>query len=102
MIPEEENNYEELADTPDPNDITATERELLDNASGVIDPDDQGLKRAQLDSIDAEGTPLEELSGSADLSGSDLDIPGSELDDERESLGEEDEENNSYSQADTE
>ena len=32
-----------------------------------------------------------------DFSGSDLDVPGAELDDEEESLGSEDEENNSYS-----
>ena len=32
-----------------------------------------------------------------DMAGSDLDIPGSELDDEREAIGSEDEENNSYS-----
>lgn len=32
-----------------------------------------------------------------DKSGSDLDIPGTELDDEQEGIGNEDEENNSYS-----
>jgi hypothetical protein len=32
-----------------------------------------------------------------DMAGEDLDVPGSELDDERESIGSEDEENNSYS-----
>ncbi len=32
-----------------------------------------------------------------DESGNDLDIPGSELDDDQESIGSEDEENNSYS-----
>lgn len=36
-----------------------------------------------------------------DFSGSDLDIPGSELDDDEEAIGEEDEENNSYSSSDT-
>jgi hypothetical protein len=33
----------------------------------------------------------------SDKSGSDLDVPGSELDDERENIGNEDEENNYYS-----
>lgn len=33
--------------------------------------------------------------------GADLDVPGSELDDEQENSGNEDEENNYYSQADT-
>lgn len=32
-----------------------------------------------------------------DMTGGDLDVPGAELDDERESIGSEDEENNSYS-----
>lgn len=32
-----------------------------------------------------------------DMSGGDLDIPGAELDDQQESVGSEDEENNSYS-----
>lgn len=93
---------EELEEKPDPTDITPEEKELLDNASGFIDPDDQQLKRAQLDNIDREGVLLEELSGDMDLTGADLDIPGSELDDAGEEIGEEDEENNSYSQADTE
>jgi hypothetical protein len=32
-----------------------------------------------------------------DMAGEDLDIPGAELDDQNESIGSEDEENNSYS-----
>jgi hypothetical protein len=32
-----------------------------------------------------------------DFSGQDLDVPGSELDDDKEEIGSEDEENNSYS-----
>ncbi len=95
-------NIGEPDETPGSNEITEEEKELLDNAGGMIDPDDQRLRRAQLDTVDMDGTPLEELSGAADLSGSDLDIPGSELDDDGESIGEEDEENNNYSPADTE
>lgn len=38
-----------------------------------------------------------ELDFNEDQSGSDLDIPGAELDDEQEAIGNEDEENNSYS-----
>ncbi len=37
-----------------------------------------------------------------DFSGDDLDVPGSELDDDQERIGSEDEENNSYSNADEE
>ncbi|RKR11245.1 hypothetical protein C8C83_2952 [Flavobacterium sp. 90] len=38
----------------------------------------------------------------SDKLGNDLDIPGSELDDEQEEIGSEDEENNFYSEGDTE
>lgn len=38
----------------------------------------------------------------SDKLGNDLDIPGSELDDEQEEIGSEDEENNFYSESDTE
>lgn len=38
----------------------------------------------------------------SDKIGNDLDVPGSELDDEQEDIGSEDEENNFYSEADTE
>jgi hypothetical protein len=101
MIKNDDKN-DQLDDTPDKNDITTEERELLDDASDAIDADDQRLKRAQLDSIDQDGIPLAEMSGAEDLTGGDLDIPGSELDDAAEEIGEEDEENNGYSQADTE
>ena len=82
-------------------DITPEEIELLDSASDEIDEDDLQLKRAQLDGTDNEGTPLNERASATDISGEDLDVPGSELDDSDEAIGEEDEENNSYSQADT-
>ena len=45
---------------------------------------------------------LLERKESVDFSGDDLDVPGSELDDEQERIGSEDEENNSYSNADEE
>ncbi|WP_269237214.1 hypothetical protein [Flavobacterium flavigenum] len=38
----------------------------------------------------------------SDKLGNDLDIPGSELDDQQEDIGSEDEENNYYSEGDTE
>ncbi len=83
-------------------EITPEEAELLDSASDAIDVDDQRLRRSQLDSVDADGTPLNEKAGGSDVTGEDLDVPGSELDDADEAIGEEDEENNNYSQADTE
>ena len=92
---------DETGETAGKNDISVLEKDLLDNASDGNDIDSQQLKRAQLDSTDIDGTPLNEEAGDEDLVGDDLDIPGIELDDADEEIGEEDEENNSYSQADT-
>ena len=75
--------------------VTKDERKLLDDAAKKIDSSDQvALENAELDQYDEDGDVLNEKSG---LSGNDLDIPGSELDDDNEKIGEEDEENNSYS-----
>ena len=79
-------------------DISRAELELLDKA-GTNEPgdDDDLLNDSQLDNADDEG---EELNEADDLTGEDLDVPGSEADDFNESLGEEDEENNSFSMRD--
>jgi hypothetical protein len=83
-----------LEDDVDTN-VTREEREMLaDSSVSMASSDDQSLKRAKVDNLDADGTPLNE---EANQSGSDLDVPGSEADDENEEIGEEDEENNSYS-----
>ena len=69
---------------------------------GQIDPingDDNDLDRAQLDDTDDDGDTLNEKSSASDQSGRDLDVPGAEDDDDNEDIGEEDEENNEYSQA---
>jgi len=58
--------------------------------------DDEAIRKIQLDNKDNEGEILNEEN---DLSGEDLDVPGSEDDDANEDIGEEDEENNSYSWA---
>ncbi len=59
--------------------------------------DDKRLRRAKLDSTDADGVPLNEGSLATDVSGGDLDIPGTDADDSMENIGAEDEENNHYS-----
>ena len=60
-----------------------------------IDPEDISKKK---DIIKIDKNPTwNEKNFKQDQSGSDLDIPGSELDDDQENLGNEDEENNSYS-----
>jgi hypothetical protein len=81
--------------------ISPEERALLDESmDNNPSVDNDNLKRSALDSTDADGDALNE--SGTDLTGEDLDIPGSELDDEAEETGGEDEENNAYSNADTE
>ena len=82
------------------NDVTSTEKELLQRSSeSMASKEDEQWRDAQLDNTDDDGTALNEK---VNLSGSDLDVPGSEDDDENEKIGEEDEENNSYSLSDEE
>lgn len=78
-------------------DISPEERALLDESiENNIDGDDVNMKRGQLDHTDEDGELLNEES-EPDNTGEGLDVPGSEFDDENEAIGEEDEENNSYS-----
>lgn len=85
------------------NNITPEELSLLDDSMiNVNEGDDINLKRSALDNTDEDGDLLNERSMADDISGEDLDIPGSEDDDHLEEIGEEDEENNGYSDADTE
>jgi len=82
------------------NSVTNDEKELLRRSSESMGTgDDVQLNRAELDTTDDDGTPLNEK---ADHSGNDLDVPGSEEDDSNEKIGEEDEENNPYSLRDQE
>ncbi|RYY13422.1 MAG: hypothetical protein EOO04_31915 [Chitinophagaceae bacterium] len=91
---------EPTGEEPDESDISAEERALLDAAGE--DDEERGLHRAALDDTDEDGELLNEVTSASDKSGRDLDVPGSSDDDDMEDIGEEDEENNSYSQADTE
>lgn len=84
----------------DTTNVTNVEKDLLRRSSeSMSTTDDQQLTSATLDNTDDEGTPLNEK---VNRSGSDLDVPGSEQDDANEKIGEEDEENNSYSLRDPE
>ena len=75
--------------------VSAVEKDLLRKSSGGRDTrDEKQLRDAKLDTEDDEGDPLNERN---DLAANDLDVPGSEEDDANEEIGEEDEENNSYS-----
>ena len=81
-------------------DISNSERDLLQRSSeSMATLDDEQLNAATLDSTDDDG---EKLNESSDMSGKDLDVPGSEDDNANEEIGEEDEENNSYSIRDPE
>ena len=84
--------------------ITPTEKAMLDAAmhTDSLSQDEINLKHSSLDNRDEDGDTLNEMSVADDVTGEDLDIPGSEEDDEDEIIGEEDEENNGYSKADTE
>ena|SRR5688572_10127941 len=80
--------------------VSNTERDLLRRSTeSMATLDDEQLHAATLDSTDDEG---EKLNESSDMSGKDLDVPGSEDDNANEEIGEEDEENNSYSIRDPE
>jgi hypothetical protein len=81
-------------------DVSTTEKELLQRSSeSMASKEDEQWRESQLDKVDEDGTPLNEK---VNFSGSDLDVPGSESDDANEKIGEEDEENNSYSLSDEE
>ena len=80
--------------------VSSSERDLLQRSSeSMATLDDAQLNSSTLDNMDDEGAMLNE---SSDRSGRDLDVPGSEEDDANEEIGEEDEENNSYSLRDPE
>jgi hypothetical protein len=91
---------EDEEDELDDADVTPLEKELLrETGESTASDEDQDIRRAVLDNTDEDGDPLNESEGHP-LSGRDLDIPGSEDDDDLEDIGEEDEENNSYSEGD--
>jgi hypothetical protein len=80
--------------------VTSTERDMLQRSTESMSTlDDDQLTAAAVDNTDEDGEKLNELSS---MSGNDLDVPGSEDDNADEEIGEEDEENNSYSIRDPE
>ena len=87
---------------PDDANVTPEERDLINESFEHPDSiDDQKLERASLDNTDNEGNLLNVQGMSDDRTGEDLDVPGSAADDADEAIGREDEENNLYSNADT-
>ncbi len=87
-------NEEDTAEDRNSN-VTPDERELLRRSSeSMSSKDDEELRKAAVDKTGEDGTPLNETTN---LSGDELDVPGREDDDANEAIGEEDEENNSFS-----
>ncbi|HEX7844783.1 MAG TPA: hypothetical protein VF476_03220, partial [Chitinophagaceae bacterium] len=83
------------ADLNDETNVSREERELLEQSvDSMSSEDDIARRQATLDNTDDDNEPLNQ---NVDASGHDLDVPGAEADDENEEIGEEDEENNSYS-----
>ena len=79
-------------------DVTEEEKMTLERADEDMPlGDDTRLRASALDSEDFEGEPLNEASMANDVSGGDLDTSGVDGDDPMEAIGEEDEENNTYS-----
>ena len=83
-------------------EISDEERYLIDQSmENSLSVDNENLRKSTLDNADDDGDLINEISSLDDVTGEDLDIPGAELDDANEEIGEEDEENNGYSRADT-
>jgi hypothetical protein len=79
-------------------DLTTADRAILETGDNYLPTDDENrLQQASLDNTDFEGEPLNENSFGQERTGADLDVPGGDADDADEKIGEEDEENNSYS-----
>jgi hypothetical protein len=70
---------------------------IAKNESDVTAEDLEALGPEDLSMDMGDDEQLKHRDRPVDFSAQDLDIPGSELDDEKENLGSEDEENNSYS-----
>lgn len=75
--------------------ISAAEEKLLASTDRPVTDETLDLQKLRLDNTDGRD-PLNQQSDVMDM-GEDLDVPGAELDDENEDIGEEDEENNAYS-----
>jgi hypothetical protein len=96
--------FDESAEDRESADAEISEEEIsMLETSGPVEAgsDTDNLNRSKLDQEDFDGDKLNETSSTENVSGKDLDVPGSEMDDANEKIGEEDEENNLYSEADT-
>lgn len=93
LQPDTEDNSEDEIVMGTEADVTPEDLVLLGDKDQDMDGgDDETTGNAKVDDTDADGDKLNDAD--------DLDVPGSELDDANEDIGEEDEENNYYSQSD--
>ncbi|UWY28372.1 hypothetical protein N4T20_00255 [Flavobacterium sp. TR2] len=91
---------------------SAKENEIERNLENLNYPENEDIynREDKLEDINPENISRDktitdnnnEWKQNSDKIGNDLDIPGAELDDEQEEIGSEDEENNYYSEGDTE
>jgi len=82
-------------------DVTPQEKKLLKKGAGHQPTGEtEDFDKMALDERDNDGELLNEKGINQDRTGEDLDTPGAALDDDDENIGEEDEENNIYSQRD--
>ena len=92
-------NAEEDDVVNDDSNVTNTEKEMLrKGAAHPVTDESKVYDDIALDAKDADGDELNEKNIRQDRTGADLDVPGADLDDADENIGEEDEENNLYSQ----
>ena len=77
--------------------VSKLEKKVLSQSDRQVNAESEDLDKLALYKID-DDEDVEQ--GDPSDMGEDLDVPGSELDDEDEDIGEEDEENNSYSRPD--
>ena len=91
--PAENNDFPGYPHYKSSDDIYSREKEETE-----IDPENTQQSKSPVET----SMGLNEKSFRKDKTGGDLDVPGAELDDAQEELGSEDEENNIYSDGDTE
>ncbi len=93
-------NTDDQQEITNDSNVSKTEKKLL-KKSAAFRPNEEteDFEKMVLDERDDDGDLLNEASIRQDRNGEDLDVPGADLDDDNEDIGEEDEENNTYSQS---
>ncbi len=94
---EEDEDDDDLVMTDDSNVIAGERADLETTGTDLSSDDSTNLRQSAVDNTDLDGDKLNEAS---DVAGGDLDTSGIDDDDAMEDIGEEDEENNTYSLGD--